>query len=291
MKTIGRPLYKTIGRVIGKGAHIGSKLNLSPEIEAYISGLTTPLSSAQVIKLDTFIKALKTGLNINALSDVFDVMYVLGNETAEAGLRNLVKNAHHATAVNSPAFTAFEGFAGNAIDSYIRSNYKPLSNHVNFTLNDAGMGVYSRTNIIGKDQYEIGGRDSSSSKVNVFGLSMIADNAIRAIINGTSAGAPDSLVTNSNTTGLFTANRIDSGSIKVYNNKSLMGTKLHNSDIAMTDFEMYLLSANNGGTPLAFSQRQISFAFFSRALTAAENNVVCDAFEAYMDSNGKGVIS
>lgn len=27
MRTIGRPLYKTIGRVIGKGAHLGSKLN------------------------------------------------------------------------------------------------------------------------------------------------------------------------------------------------------------------------------------------------------------------------
>jgi hypothetical protein len=27
MKTIGRPLYKTIGRVIGKGAHLGSLLN------------------------------------------------------------------------------------------------------------------------------------------------------------------------------------------------------------------------------------------------------------------------
>lgn len=28
MRTIGRPLYKTIGRVVGKGAHLGSKLNL-----------------------------------------------------------------------------------------------------------------------------------------------------------------------------------------------------------------------------------------------------------------------
>ena len=87
---------------------------VEPEVTAYIDGLTTPLSSGQLTALNTFVKALKDGLSITLLSEVFDVMYILAGETEESSLRNLIKRAHDAEAVNSPTFTTLEGFTGDA---------------------------------------------------------------------------------------------------------------------------------------------------------------------------------
>ena len=68
----------------------GSNVNqTSQKLQPTLRGLTTPLSSGQIDKLNTFVAALKSGLSISALSDAFDVMYVLANETAEAGLKTL----------------------------------------------------------------------------------------------------------------------------------------------------------------------------------------------------------
>jgi hypothetical protein len=104
-----------------KGKPGGTSLNA--ETVTYITGLTTPLSSGQVTLIDTFVTSLKTGLSITTLDEVFDVMYILAGETAESSLRNLIKNDHHATAVNSPTFTALEGFTGDGLTKYINTNY------------------------------------------------------------------------------------------------------------------------------------------------------------------------
>ena len=109
------------------------------ELIAYNAGLATPLSVEQNARLETFIKAVKTGFSSTNLSDDFDVMRFLGGQTAESSLRNLVKNSHHGTAVNSPTFTQYESFKGDGLTSYIDDNYNPSTQAVKYTQNNASL--------------------------------------------------------------------------------------------------------------------------------------------------------
>lgn len=75
--------------------------------------------------------------------DKMDIFYVLAVGDAAAARRNLKGNsAYNLTAVNSPTFTPFRGYAGNGSSSYLNSNWVPSTNAVQFTQNDACMGVY-----------------------------------------------------------------------------------------------------------------------------------------------------
>lgn len=282
--------------IIGNKIHIGSrrkvilgsKLNLSPEIKAYISGLITPLSYEQVTKLDTFVKTVKTGLGISLLADAFDVMYVLAGETAESSLRNLVRNAHYADAVNSPAWTQFEGFTGNGTSSYINSNYKQSTDKVNAVLDSTSLGIYIRTSQpLNSNSVEIGARTTTSSKCSFFQTS-IAGSKVVATIND-STGRPSANVI-TELRGLFIASRKNASSFDIYQN----GIKLENvssESTALSEFNLFISALNNADSAVGFSIRQASFAFVSKGLTYAESLSLTNAFESYMGSNGKGVIS
>lgn len=274
----------TLKNDIGRTQH-GSKLNPTPEVQAYISGLTTPLSSAQVTKLDKFVRTLKTGLGISALSDAFDVMYILAGETAESSLKNLVKNAHHATAVNSPAFTALEGFTGNGTSSYIKTGYLPNTNKVTMSLNSGSLGVYSRTDEPG-----------SNTKVE-FGSYIAYNNSPLYIQLRSFSGFVYSIHSNGfiydpidNTYGFFIVSRNTSTQLVSYKNGEVISTKSASSN-SINDFEVNILAVNYNGVPSSFSTKQLSFAFIGRQLTSADVVVLTNAIESYMDSNGKGVIS
>ena len=118
-----------------------SATTFEAELTTYITGLATPLSDGQKIKINTLIRSIKTGLSITDLDDAFDVMYILAGETAESSLKNLVKNAHHITAVNAPVWAQFEGYTG-ANTKYLDANYNASTQGVTFTQNNASMGVY-----------------------------------------------------------------------------------------------------------------------------------------------------
>lgn len=108
-----------------------------PEVEQYIDGLSTPLSSEMIDILNTFVAGLKTDLAIDTLDERFDTFYWLQAETLESALRNLVKNLSYATAINSPTFTQYVGISGNGSTQYIETNYTFGTDNVNFIKNDA----------------------------------------------------------------------------------------------------------------------------------------------------------
>ena len=285
MRTIGRPLYKTIGRVIGKGAQLGSKLNPSWEVNVYMQGLSTPLSSAQEEKLRVLVVALKEGLKITKLSDAFDVMYILANETAEAGLRNIVKRAHDATAVNSPSFTSLEGFKGNGKSSYLNTNYNAFADGIKFTLNNASLSAYAR-------------QMHTSGAKTFFGVTNGSDpftiytnyraNVKYMALNSTSASKLSADITD---LGLHLITREAANITKALIN----GTEREISTAGSTSIangNVYIFAANSiGNVADTFSEAQLSLFFAGRAFSLAESAAITDAFEAYMDSNGKGVIS
>ena len=250
--------------------------NRHPELATYIDGLTTPLSTAQIRRLGEFIEAVKTGLSITNLSDAFDVMYVLAGETAESSLRNLVKNAHYATAVNSPAFMQYEGFTGNGTSSYIQTNYIPNSDNVNYILNDGSRYAYLRsvdnTNVV---------IDGDADDNGYTGTLRIGNSVLVGFIHQ-GVGAL-SMAVNVSGVGMKSIHRTSNTNVIIYNNKTANNRTGASTKLERDQYYILKSLASFGG-------HQVSFYAIAKALTSYNDSIV-DAFEAYMDANGKGVIA
>ena len=264
---------------------VTNNVSINPEITTYISGLTTPLSSDEVIRLNRMVNYWKTGWGCSLLSDCADAIWIYSTETAEAGLKNIVKNAHHCEAVNSPAYVANEGFKSNGISSYLKTNYTPSVDTSKFTLDSAAFAIYCRST-----------RGTSASK------SSGVDNTIGDLrinpyrLASTQAGKV-------NDTGFITVNtgsdtakgmtivvRTASNARRIIKNKTA-GAVNGTLSIALTTDEVLIGAYSNSGVPAGFDDVQIAFACLTRGLTEAEAIIFFDGLEAYLDSKGKGVVA
>jgi hypothetical protein len=259
----------------------------SMEVTRYINGLSTPLHDTVITNINDFVVALKDSLNIDSLTQVFDVMYVFANGTSEAALRNLVERDNDATEVGDPVFTAFEGYNADttSTDNYINSNYNPSSEAINLTVNSATIGAYSRTALVGASGWtEIGSREGLN--VNMFYLRMNAAGNTNwpLFFNGSLATA-----TPGSTAAFFTITRTASDASAFYWNKTEAATSAAEAS-AIYDGDIFICSLNNGGSPSNNSSRQLSLVYIAEGLTKAQSDDIVDCFERYMDDNSKGVI-
>ena len=258
------------------------------QVDRYIAGLSTPLNDSVTEKINTFVVALCDSLNIDSLAQVFDVMYVLANGNSEAALRNLVKRDHDATNVSSTSFTAFEGFTGDGTADYLNTNYAPSSEAVNFTQNNASIGAYIRTNVESDVQIDVG--------VRYGGVDILIYGDYPSIGSISRVNVESSRIDAATTTsvGLVVATR-DGAAISnqvFYRNKTTPTQSASGSASTSTIplGDIFILANNNGGTAGDFSTRQISLVFAGEHITTAMRDDIVDCFEAYMDSNGKGVL-
>jgi len=260
-------------------------VELEPEITNYITELTTPLSEGQITKLNTLVRALKAATGSTSLSDAFDVFRVEGNETIETDSRNLAKRAHDATNL-SCVFTQFEGVAGDGINGYTNSNFNPTTQGIRFQLNDCSVLFYSRTNAVSSVR-DVGAWNSyATHAISIYARD--ASSRFFASLNSDSIGI---LLAGSQTdsTGLYIVTRPDANTIIGYRNKTKHIGTLASS--GMPNFNIFEHSINNGGSPGGSGTKQHAIKGYGRCFSDAEVNGITDAIEAYMDSNGKGVIA
>jgi hypothetical protein len=261
-------------------------VNRHPELKTYITGLITPLSNKQIIRIGEFIEALKNGLSITNLSDAFDVMYILAGETEESSLKNLVKDAHHCTAVNAPTFTQYEGYVGGATKS-LNTNYNPFAQGENYQLNSASLGAYVRTTTIGA--YTILGvaYQGNESYINP---RMNYDTVGRFFCRVNQATYTSKVATG-DTKGMLIASRVGANAVDGYIN----GTDLNclgNTEVSTSipNCNIHLLALNSAATTSQHSPDQLSIAFMGKGFSGAEITAITNACEAYMDALGKGVV-
>jgi hypothetical protein len=62
-------------------------------------------------------------------------------------------SSHQVTLVNSPSFTASQGFKGNASTSYLNTNFNPATSGVQYTLNNASRFIYLKTAFVTSPYY------------------------------------------------------------------------------------------------------------------------------------------
>jgi len=255
------------------------------DLNTYITGLATKLSTTQKGLIDTFIKSLYSGFGISSLSEAFDAMYYLGNETSESSLRNLVKRQFDATTVGNPTFTQYEGFKGDGLASYIDTNFNPSSDSVHYVLDDALIGVYSGTeNTTGA--CDIGNKMDDNSAIN----QLYPYNGVDEVSIRVNMGVPGSLTSADDVTlGMMLAQRRGAATLDYYKNKS--GVTVNGISTAIPDCNIGIGARITDTTVDQFSDRQLAFGIIGKSLSVAHIGVLTDAFEVLMDARGKGVVA
>jgi len=265
----------------------GAGISLDADLIIYMGGLTTPLSTGQQTLLDIFIKSLKSGLGITNLSDSFDIMYILAGETKESSYRNLVKRAHDITVTFEPTWTAFEGSRGNGTTQFLNTNYNPFAQGINYTQNNASLGIYSRTDK-SANMRDIGLYDGVAISSLMF---KAVDDNFYCTLNDGAGYIWGAIYTN--TLGLFMLTRNNNTAVDqyLYYNKTLVNKTVNaGNTTGVPNVNLYICGCNLNGTLLNPSDRQLSLAFAGKHITTAMRDVIVDTFETYMDANGKGVI-
>ena len=80
--------------------------------------------------------------------------------------------------------------------------------------------------------------------------------------------------------------------VAVYKNKTSPALTTTGTGVtaALPDIALYFFCLNNNGTKEYYSTRQLSLIFLGKYITTSQRDIIVDAFETYMDANGKGVI-
>ena len=274
----------------GGTANVTNNVAATTELTTYITGLVTPLSLEQRRNLNEFIKSLNAGFGSAVLSDVFDALYILAGETSESSLKNLAKNAHHATPQGSPAFTQFEGFKSIGAASYINSNYNPIAHSAKFNPIHCSMGLYSRTNL-SEDNCDVGFSTGSSPYYQNCIYPRFSTGNFLGRLNNTAACNTINAVSDS--MGMFIVSRSGNtmANLTSYKNKNTLSSVAGTFTTGVNyNLPIYILGLNWNNTAVYVANKQLSLVYFGWEFSEAWRDVLVDAFETYMDSNGKGVI-
>jgi hypothetical protein len=157
-----------------------------------------------------------------------DVLYIMATNNSNMATLNFKNpSAHQLTLVNSPTFTANQGFKGNASTSYLNTNFNPATSGVQYTLNNASRFIYLKTafvtpamyvldSVLGISQNLFQNRSGNDHKINQGG-SAISSNADLS-------GA-----------GLKVINRTSSTNVELFNgstqiSRTATSTSIHNGN-------------------------------------------------------------
>lgn len=254
-----------------------------PELDTYLTGLTTPLSTSQIRRLGELIEELKTGLSITNLSEVFDVFYILAGETQESTLRNIVKDAHHATSA-SALYIQYVGYMSSKVASYINTNYNPSTEGDNFKQNDASFGVYSMRSFTG-NKIDMGVAEGTTQSLM---YTQNASDKFQTRLNNVNTSQLEG--SSGDGIGLYVSTRNGSSinDLYGYKDKDTLTTRTGvNATSAVPNKNFYILVYNPAsGSPTEFNSKPLSFAFIGKHITTGMRDVIVDAMNGYLNKCG-----
>jgi hypothetical protein len=170
------------------------------------------------------------------------------------------------TAVNSPTFTANQGFQGNGTSSYIDTNWNPNTQGVNYTLNNACFGGWRYNSVNNAVSRFMGATIEITIRED--------SNAVHRVNSNVNAS---SFLTG-NGTGLRILNRTNSSNVQMIVNNTLE-TSTQNS-LVIPNSNLHLLNRGDG---TSFSVSQISIALAGSNLVT-ERTDLYNAFNTYITS-------
>jgi hypothetical protein len=235
---------------------------------ATTQGYTLPSAGQQTLQ-NQLVVDLKTD-GIWAKLDTFAVFATDGD--SDFALIDWIRLSDY-TAVNSPTFTADEGFTGNGTSSYIDTNFQPI-NGTNYAQNSAHFMVYCYANDSASTYYggaldttpsvirslNFGGRDGSNR------FSTVAINSTSSDVTAANSVLDD--------TGFNLITRTNSTTVKAYKDNTLISTFTNSS--SLTSYQLarniFLLARNLNGAANSFATRKLSIIGIGNDVDLLSNN-------------------
>lgn len=187
-----------------------------------------------------------------------DAFYMFAAADSQAALLNWIQNLYNAVATSSPTFTVDRDYQGDALASYLETNFNPTTAvSPKFTLNSACLGVYSRTDITDSQQFDIGNTTARFNSRSTIGP------AFRGPMNDATSFVASPM--NNNSLGLFALNRSGASARQGYINGASVGSDTQAATALSNETIQILRGTFN------FSSRKIACAFFGQSLTAQEH--------------------
>ena len=258
------------------------KKRYTSEYQSVYDAFTTKPSAATAKQQNILVKALVDS-GVWAKLDIFYMLAGHTNANGESLINWFSPGTFDAAAVNSPSFVTFEGFTGDGATSYLNWNWNPAKDGINYTQNGGSMGCYIRSNIA-ENNSDLGAETPTTSWIMIQTRQSLNQTNIR--IND--AGSLNIPVTDSR--GMIIITRPSSNSRILYKNKSNIGSDSQIS-ASLVNTDIYGLALNINESPGSYSIKQQSLEFAGASLTQVDVTNLTNAFETYMDSKGKGVIS
>lgn len=228
---------------------------------ATTQGYTLP-STAQILKQNTLLSSLKTD-GVWSKLDTFANFATDGD--SNFALIDWKKLTQY-TAVNSPTFTANEGFMGNGTSSYIDTKFNPSTQGVNYTLINASRYAYVFSGSL-TQRFDGNSLESNNMRIGSYTTHKINSGTVNTL---------NSAFTYSATKGMKSIHRTSSTAITLYNasvgeNRTLLSTGLPNAN-------QWILRQGSIYVNTKMSMYAMGASMIS------ENTAFVNAFDTYLNS-------
>jgi|SRR3990172_2015167 len=243
----------------------------------YNSFLTTPLSASRLRIVDTLVRALKYSGNWTLI----DRLWLFASETQQGAQISLVNPSSTAiTEVNAPAWVANQGYTSNGTTSYLNSNINIATGTVQYTQNNACIGLYSRSNVA-EDLYDMGVFDGGTTR-----RAQIISRSLTDTMNAALNSNTNSTMANTSSSGLMISARTASDLTTFYRNAVSLGT-INAASASISSYNLFVLCLNATGSATGYSTKQISMSLIGAG--SINQLSLYNSIQAYMLSIGSAV--
>lgn len=229
------------------------------------------------IAQNTMVKTIVDG-NGGTTWSKLEVFYVFATGRIAQSLQDWTQpGTYDITNISGTVWTKNEGYTGDGVADYLRTNLKTSLDSVIYKKNSASIGAYLRL-----DKNETGaavgiqaiGTDQAVIRPHYSGN---FDAAVNSAARDTKAVA--------NSQGMYIATRTGTNVVNFYKGTTDLGT-ITRTSTAMQANQNVVFLMHDGSS---YSTNQIASGFVGGGLTSTDVIVINNAVETYMDFLGKGV--
>ncbi|MEZ0242544.1 MAG: hypothetical protein ACAH11_04170 [Sphingomonas sp.] len=254
-----------------------ARVALDSGAAALVARMSMAPDGARAGLIDALVRALK-GAGIWAK---LDLLYLMAAHDAQAARLNWIAAANDLSAVNSPAFTADRGYAGDAATSYLDTGWVPWG-AAHFALDSSAIGCWINAGTDTGSDFAVamGARDASNG---AFVGPRGNAGSIRGRVNQASSAASSGTVANRQ--GLTALSRTASNLVSCYRGASLDGA-FATASSARPTVALWLGCLNANGAFSNGVDNRIAAAFAGAGLSGAEVAALHAALAAYLTAVG-----
>ncbi len=214
------------------------------------------------------------------------ILYLLAAQASDHAVVNFVDPfGVKLSPVNSPTFTADQGYTGNGTTAYLNTQRDPSSEISGFVQNSAHMSYYVRdTSSVTGVEVLAGIRDSVGSE-RLYDFYNSSRTALQTFNNQTSTSGAASTLTD-NGTGFILSQRTGSTVGAVYQDGTQVGTITQTSTAAPFGQDLFLLARNDQGSADSFCNAQISAFTSGASLDSGQRTALQSHIETYLTTVG-----